>query len=260
MRFPYPFPTTSAALLPPVAFSWKLQLVFETEGKLDGENYVGISPNASFGRDALEEHKPPLFLNKGTISFSRPQWDEASSLFASDFRPTLGDGQVWEFDVRNERLSQAKIRIAGVDKVPVGNEIMLVNRQNSIPVNIRQNSEHEYQTVGPRMSFKLIVGKRDFVANEIQRETPTEFRLEQNYPNPFNPTTTISFSVPKASDVRLEVVSVLGEPVSLLTDRKYHAGSYTVLWDASENASGVYFSRLVVDSRVFAIRKMLLLK
>jgi hypothetical protein len=260
LKVPYPFPSVRASPPQAIPFDWKIQLVLETDGMRDGENYIGVSPHATFERDVIERHKPPLFLNNGAITFSRPQWDAQNPLFTADYRPAIGDGQVWEFDVRNERLSKSKIRIIGVNQLADECEVMLVNKLNSIPVNVRENPDYEYQTVGAKMSFKLIVGKRGFVANEIHNDTPKEFRLEQNYPNPFNPRTAISFSIPTVSDARLEILSLLGERVTVLGEQIYTPGRYTVLWDAAKHATGVYLCRFIVNGKPFATQKMLLLK
>jgi hypothetical protein len=168
---------------------------------------------------------------------------------------------VWEFDARNERLSRATIHFIGVEQVPQEYDIMLVNRHNSRPTNIRLHPDYEYETVSERMSFKLLIGKSDFVASELQKEIPTEFRLAQNYPNPFNPSTSIEFSVPRETAVKLEIVSVLGERVAVLGDERYQAGTYTLVWNSSSSvATGIYFCRLVVDGKPIALNKMLLLK
>jgi len=90
-------------------------------------------------------------------------------------------------------------------------------------------------------------------------EVPDVFELAQNYPNPFNPTTTVSFSLPKASQVRLEIFNVLGQSVATLVDGRLDAGKHDVLWSADGNASGVYFYKLVTESNT-ATKKMMLLK
>ena len=88
---------------------------------------------------------------------------------------------------------------------------------------------------------------------------PVEFELNQNYPNPFNPTTMISFSLPKATFVSLEVYNLLGQKVAVLADGYYGIGIHTVEWDATDNASGVYLYRLVTDNEI-EVKKMLLMK
>ena len=73
---------------------------------------------------------------------------------------------------------------------------------------------------------------------------PETFQLEQNYPNPFNPTTVIAYSIPALSRVTLRVYDVLGSVVATLVNRNEPAGRYSVQFDGSRFASGVYFYRL----------------
>jgi hypothetical protein len=89
--------------------------------------------------------------------------------------------------------------------------------------------------------------------------TPASFVLEQNYPNPFNPTTTINFSVPKATNVKLTIFNLLGQKVTTLADKHMEAGVYNFKFDAAQFASGVYFYRLEAGEYL-SQKKMLLLK
>jgi predicted acyl esterase len=80
---------------------------------------------------------------------------------------------------------------------------------------------------------------------------PTSYRLLQNYPNPFNPSTTISLSVPRESDVTLRIFDALGRTVATLIDGRLSSGNYSVAWNAAVSpgpqvspASGVYFYRM----------------
>jgi len=88
---------------------------------------------------------------------------------------------------------------------------------------------------------------------------PTQYSLSQNYPNPFNPTTTIKFALPKAGNVSLVVYDILGRKVAELIHSDMNAGYHTVLFNASNFASGVYFYRLQAGSFV-SVKKLMLLK
>ena len=90
-------------------------------------------------------------------------------------------------------------------------------------------------------------------------DEPGAVTLQGNYPNPFNPTTEISFSVPSATHVKLEIFNVMGQKVAMLADGQFEAGEHTVQWDGSDASSGVYFYRLQADDLVDT-KKMVLLK
>ncbi len=90
-------------------------------------------------------------------------------------------------------------------------------------------------------------------------EKPDEFKLNQNYPNPFNPTTQISYSVPEASHVTIEVFNVVGKRVATLINEEKQPGTYDVTFDGSNLASGIYLYRLQAGSYV-STRKLILAK
>lgn len=88
---------------------------------------------------------------------------------------------------------------------------------------------------------------------------PDAFRLQQNYPNPFNPSTSITFTLARASVMRLSVFDVLGREVSVLVNERRDAGVHEVKFDGATLASGVYVCRMQTGSFV-ASRKMMLAK
>ena len=83
--------------------------------------------------------------------------------------------------------------------------------------------------------------------------------LLENYPNPFNPTTTIAYQIPTDGHVAIKVFDILGRDVTTLVDEFKPAGSYTVQFDASRLASGIYFYSIHAGEYT-ALKKMLLLK
>ncbi|MEK9137069.1 MAG: T9SS type A sorting domain-containing protein, partial [Bacteroidota bacterium] len=98
------------------------------------------------------------------------------------------------------------------------------------------------------------------------KEWPDIFELKQNYPNPFNPSTKIGFQIPASpaggSDyglVLLKVYDVLGREAATLVNEVRVPGQYSVTWDASGFASGVYFYKLEAGDYV-AVRKLVVMK
>jgi len=96
-------------------------------------------------------------------------------------------------------------------------------------------------------------------SNEEFDALPTEFNLSQNYPNPFNPSTKIEFSIPEASDVRLEVFNMLGQKVQTLKNERMAAGFYSVVFEAGGLSSGVYVYQLTAGE-FSQTKRMLLVK
>jgi len=102
--------------------------------------------------------------------------------------------------------------------------------------------------------YELLTG----VSNN-QNEVPSNYALSQNYPNPFNPSTKISFSLPKAGNVKLVVYDILGREVTTLVNDYLNASNHTVDFNASTLASGVYVYRIEAGSFT-AAKKMMLIK
>ncbi len=93
---------------------------------------------------------------------------------------------------------------------------------------------------------------------------PAQFALEQNYPNPFNPETTIRFSLPNASQVKLEIFNMLGQRVRSLVNGQLNAGIHTAKWDGRDDfgqslSSGIYFYRIEAD-RFASTKRMVFMR
>ncbi len=87
----------------------------------------------------------------------------------------------------------------------------------------------------------------------------TQYLLDQNYPNPFNPETSIRFSLPEASNVKIKVYDIIGKEVATILNQKLSKGIHEVTFDASKLNSGVYVYRISANNFT-ASKKMILMK
>jgi len=99
---------------------------------------------------------------------------------------------------------------------------------------------------------------------DVDVNVPEVFVLSQNYPNPFNPSTTIKFSLPVDSKVKINLYNALGEVLELLANGEYSIGYHELNFDASNLTSGVYYYTLTAQgndgSSFVSTKKMVLLK
>ncbi|MCC6866169.1 MAG: SBBP repeat-containing protein [Ignavibacteria bacterium] len=89
--------------------------------------------------------------------------------------------------------------------------------------------------------------------------TPKNFYLLQNYPNPFNPSTTISFGLPKSSNVKISVYDVTGKLVADAVNSNFTKGNYKINFNGDFLSSGIYFFSIIADG-FYETKKMLLIK
>jgi hypothetical protein len=92
-----------------------------------------------------------------------------------------------------------------------------------------------------------------------QLAIPLDLQLMQNYPNPFNSVTEIQYSIQQRSNVVLKVYDILGNEVAILVNEEKDHGVYTISFDASNLASGMYLYRIHTGSFIDT-KKMILLK
>ena len=79
--------------------------------------------------------------------------------------------------------------------------------------------------------------------------TPTEISISQNYPNPFNPETTIKYWLNGEVNVEIKIYNSLGQEIETLINQIQNAGTYSVKWNGSSNASGIYFYSFEVNDQ-----------
>ena len=121
-------------------------------------------------------------------------------------------------------------------------------------------SEENAQRHNKDVSHSYIITKSGSASSVIDYDpAPARFMLHQNYPNPFNPETTISFDLPANATVKLEVFNPLGQLVKTMVNQLLTSGSYSVHFDGSQLASGMYYYRLSTQNRI-EVKKMIFQK
>jgi hypothetical protein len=206
-----------------------------------------------------------------------------------NFGPIVGNGTPAAERYEGMLVRLNTVRVSSIDPVfsdPTEFEV----DDGSGPIIVRRDGTHRYSNVtgdsifgktilrvGNRISFlqgviyfsfnryKIVPRKNtDFgtvTSVDIQHNPsiPDQYSLSQNYPNPFNPATIIEYALPTTGLATLKVYNLLGQEVATLVNAEQAAGKYTLRFDASRYASGVYFYRLQAGAFV-TTKKMLLAK
>ncbi|MCK4359546.1 MAG: T9SS type A sorting domain-containing protein [Candidatus Cloacimonetes bacterium] len=83
--------------------------------------------------------------------------------------------------------------------------------------------------------------------------------LHQNFPNPFKSSTQISFSLPNPEKVKIQIYNLKGQLAETLLDENKPAGSHTLVWNAENASSGIYFMKLLTKEKA-VVRKLVIIK
>ncbi len=88
---------------------------------------------------------------------------------------------------------------------------------------------------------------------------PIKTELSDAYPNPFNPTTAINYSVANDGHVEVMIYDATGRLVEELINGHQDGGAYSITWNATNQASGMYFAKMVAGD-IVQTQKLVLLK
>ena len=104
-------------------------------------------------------------------------------------------------------------------------------------------------------SFRINI---DTGSEEIS-EPETEIHELHLYPNPSTGNLNIKYRINEAGRVKLSVLNISGQMVSLIVDQVLQPGDYSVLWDSPEVSSGIYMIKLEAGPRQ-KIKKVIFIK
>ncbi|MCX8057513.1 MAG: T9SS type A sorting domain-containing protein [Ignavibacteria bacterium] len=182
------------------------------------------------------------FLGGSPFLFAEPSNDRVSIAITSipSVGPSSGSGV----------LVKVFFRIKGTVTSPTENYFNIIKafgyRQNGDTIRL-----YPQET-------RMIIQSATSVDDEISLK---EFSLGQNYPNPFNPTSIITFSLPKETNVNLSVFDMMGNRIATLVDEKLSAGKHEIKFDATKYglSSGVYLYSIKTPEFT-STKKMILMK
>ena len=193
-------------------------------GKLDNANIISFNDaELYFGVDIPEENK---------LSYSLPPKPPAGSFdirFTGDWKAVTDFGTIEIMN--NSGMIHLHYEIKDQNTWSLinpntGEEIILVD-------------SGELQIDGNPHEFNL--------SRKSKEDVPNVFTLNPAFPNPFNPSTQISYFVPKESMIDISVYDISGRLIETLVNELKNYGPHSIMWNASSQASGVYFVRIKTD-------------
>lgn len=115
----------------------------------------------------------------------------------------------------------------------------------------------------------VTVKEGNFAKKEIVEIFPNEFSLKI-FPNPFNPATTINFSIPEESLMKIAIYDLKGKKVKIFKSDYFESGYHFIKWDGKDEnnnplSSGLYIINITaqyLESNTYFARsnKLILLK
>jgi len=232
--------------------SWTANVV--VSGNTFSFNLTGLSPGTTYGFRAWTRNSAGW--DTGTlITFTTPsvtvptvETRAATSITATS--ATLNaiinsDGGAAILERRIDWRRQGTTTWTSIAGLAVGNEF------SAHLTGLSPNTIYEFRALASNSAIqKKDGGSESFVTpaqfplGQIGQSPVTTFALFQNYPNPFTQSTTIPFSIPTQSHVRLSIFNSIGMEVDVLVDEQLPAGHHRISWHPQNLPSGIYFYRL----------------
>jgi hypothetical protein len=176
-------------------------------------------------------------------------------------------------------VSSNNVLLKWVTEMELNNSGFDIERKNAKGNSVWQkiNFVHGSGTTNERKNYsyadrKLLVGTYQYRLKQIDYNgnfnyynltdaviitPPLSFSITQNYPNPSNPKSKIDFEIPINGKVSIKLYNITGQELTSLVNDVKEAGYYSVDFDGSNYASGVYFYRISAEGEGLKFNKTL---
>ncbi|MBI5214487.1 MAG: T9SS type A sorting domain-containing protein [Ignavibacteriae bacterium] len=238
---------------------WQVSIGLQTKTYTENVVAFGVVQTSSNGLDRYDVRRPRAVGETPSVIFSRKEWDDLYSSFATDFKPEIQDSQRWRFEVLHTNKQSVKLSFDGIATIPEEFDVYLIDEERGVKQNLRSNPAYSFSSTSDKSEFVVLVGKNEAIAELLNNVAPKEFYLSDNYPNPFNPTTNFEFRIANFGLVSLKIYNLAGQEVATLINEAKQSGTYTVEWNASDMPSGVYLAQLRAGT-YSSVKKILLIK
>ncbi|MGD0038485.1 MAG: choice-of-anchor D domain-containing protein, partial [Bacteroidota bacterium] len=247
---------TSETISPPVS-NQHLKISISTGDVETSSVYMAFDEHASNNYDNKDYFAPPASFAVANIQIENIDLSTEQKRLWIEHRTSVGEGQRFHLVVKNT-ASISSLVVEGLDNFP-NDQVYLLDEQRKELYDLKLCQHFDVPTNSEEYRYSVLIGRNKFIDTLNAVIVPNTYSIAQNYPNPFNPTTTIEYTLPQQSHVKMVVYDIMGREVAILVDEFKNAGRYSVIWNATRCASGVYFCRLTMgDYR--SIKKLLLLK
>ncbi|MDA1028006.1 MAG: T9SS type A sorting domain-containing protein [Bacteroidetes bacterium] len=247
-----------------------IRLLVQGQGLAEDETYLAFGSEATDETNAFDvERMTPLSASFATIwSVSRER------KLAFDGRDMASGVETYDLVFSTTKSGIFEISAAQFSKIPSNWSLTLVDLVTGQTVSLAEGAKHQFYSTAREIvslerplsaiksiRFRLMVSDSSIDTDPLQEDLALvdDVLLSQNYPNPFNPATSIRFSIPTSSPVRLEIYDTLGRRIKVLINNELSKGWHEVSWNANDLSSGTYFYRLSVGTQSIT-RSMLLLR
>jgi hypothetical protein len=231
-----------------------LTLRAEREDGASSTLQVGWSANASAELDAADWVAPPSRFSAVSLRSTRPDAiGERGRILARDVRASGTNGT--RFDLRLTAAGEAPVFLRAENRSAwADRQVRLVNETTGEAYDLRSKEEVTVSPRGDTTPLTLLTGTKSYVERQEEKLTANALALQPGYPNPFREKTTLSYTVPEAGRVTLEVFDILGRRIRVLVNERKKKGTYEVTWNGGNGtgrtvASGVYLGRLTFKGK-----------
>jgi len=225
--------------------SWSLRLQAKAGEAVDMYNFAGIDSRANEGYDLLDVEEPPMLDNYVQLSFVKRDSSRSAARYASDYRPSLGTGKTWDFDVKTD-MPNKEVQISWPDiaSVPKNCRLVLEDLDSGSRVYMRTRSSYKYNS-GPNAGvrrFRMYAEPSDAGSLLITNVAISQTR---------GSSISINYTISRDARVEVRVRDNRNKVVRTLSGNTTRAaGINSVTWDCildggNQAPSGLYLAEIV---------------